>query len=170
MQTRTRRSTTDFTCRTTFLTKPSQLRRVGVATASSNPCHGIWQGPTPVETGWGGHCLFKSLSWYLTGTNTNHEVMRALIINFARANSDIFVRAFKDKREFDHWLERKSSLPPRPSDLKSHWSSLLTGCICPFEPPFVALPQCEPWNLSGWPLTVLHIWVDLLLAMLMSQL
>ena len=88
----------------------------------------------------------------------------------ARANSDIFVRAFKDKREFDHWLERKSSLPPRPSDLKSHWSSLLKGCICPFEPPFVALPQCEPWNLSGWPLTVLHIWVDLLLAMLMSQL
>ena len=65
----------------------------------------------PVETGGGGHCLFKSLSWYLTVTNTHHEVMRALIINFARANSDIFVRAFKDKREFDHCTGLKENPP-----------------------------------------------------------
>ena len=69
--------------------------------------------------------------------------MRSLIINFARANSDIFVRAFKDKREFDHWLEIKSSLRPRPGDLKSHWgdhhclraaSALLKTPICCFAP------------------------------------
>ena len=107
-------------------------------------CGHLPDGAKRVESGGGGHCLFKSLSWYLTGASSSHEIIRAVIMNFVHVNKAAFRRGYHGSdTAFETWFRSKKSLVPLGRDPNSHWgdqdcikaaSALLKTPISSFAP------------------------------------
>ena len=98
------------------------------------PLLGLTTGQEPdrnksVECGGAGNCLFRSLSWFLTGIPDSHVLIRQMTVNFVNENFETFRRLITTDPmnirtstiELQEWIAMKSETSSRGRHHRSHW-------------------------------------------------
>ena len=70
-----------------------------------------------------GNCFFRSVSWYMTGSEDQHSEVRQLMINHVMRNYEA-IKAFSGKSEedFREWICNKASTSGSVKHEDTHWA------------------------------------------------
>ena len=70
-----------------------------------------------------GNCFFRSISWYMTGSEDQHSEVRQLMINHVMRNYEA-IKAFSGKSDADfwQWIRNEASTSGSVKDEDTHWA------------------------------------------------